>query len=154
MPRVDFYRLTRDPVARVLPAIAERVLAGGARMLVVASDEPLRTAMSDGLWAAGEASFLAHGPADGESAAHDPILIASDLAGTPANGATMVALADGEWRDDALAFERAFLFFDNSRIDDARAAWRLLTKQENVVAHFWLQDERGRWQEGPKKEQG
>ena len=66
----------------------------------------------------------------------------------------MVALADGEWRDPALSFARSFLFFDNSRIDDARAAWRLLAKQENVEAHFWLQDERGRWQEGPKKEQG
>jgi DNA polymerase-3 subunit chi len=153
MARVDFYRLTRDPVSRVLPAIAERVLASGARMLVVAGDAVLRSAISEGLWA-GEASFLANGPADGEQPGDDPILIASTLIAAPANGAAMVALADGEWRDAALAFERAFLFFDNSRIDDARAAWRLLAKQDNVEAHFWLQDERGRWQEGPKKEQG
>src|SRR3546814_9137830 len=27
MPRVDFYRLTRDPIERVLPALATRILA-------------------------------------------------------------------------------------------------------------------------------
>ena len=33
MARVDFYRLTRDPVERVLPAIATRILDGGSRLL-------------------------------------------------------------------------------------------------------------------------
>ena len=58
-------------------------------------------------------------------------------------------VADGEWREEALAFERAFLLFDNSRIDDARATWRALTTAEGVEIHFWKQDERGRWSEGP-----
>lgn len=148
MARVDFYRLTRDPVSRILPAIAERVLASGARMLVVAGDAGLRDAISEGLWA-GEVSFLAHGPADGELAAYDPIILAGDIDGVPTNGARMIALADGEWRDGALSFDRAFLFFDNSRIDDARATWRLLGSREGVERHFWKQDERGRWTEGP-----
>lgn len=149
MARVDFYRLTRDPVARVLPSIAERVLAGGARLLVVAGDGALRAVISDGLWSAGEASFLAHGDANGELAAYDPILLADTIDGAPANGATMVALADGEWRDGALEFDRTFLFFDNSRIDDARATWRALGSRAGVERHFWKQDERGRWAEGP-----
>lgn len=148
MARVDFYRLTRDPVDRVLPAIAERVLAGGARLLIIAAAPAQRGAISEGLWA-GETSFLAHGPADGELAALEPILLADKLEGAPANGATMVALADGEWRDAALGFDRSFLLFDNSRIDDARATWRMLGTRDGIERHFWKQDDRGRWTEGP-----
>jgi DNA polymerase-3 subunit chi len=128
MARVDFYRLTRDPVERVLPAIATRILDGGNRLLVVAAAALQRQAIDEAI---------------------EPILLSGTL-GTPAiNGATHVALADGEWREEALAFERAFLLFDNSRIDDARATWRALTKAEGVEIHFWKQDERGRWSEGP-----
>ena len=149
MVRVDFYRLTRDPAARVLPALAQRVLAQGERMLVVAGDGALRGALSEGLWAGKAESFLAHGPADGELAAREPILIAAMLDTAPANGARMVALADGVWRDDALGFARIFLLFDNSRIDDARATWRALGSRDGVERHFWKQDERGSWTEGP-----
>jgi DNA polymerase-3 subunit chi len=148
MARVDFYRLTRDPVARVLPMIAERVLGLGARLLVVAGDGGLRAELSEGLWAGKPESFLAHGPADGELAAHEPILIADTLDAAPANGASMVALADGIWRDEALGFARTFLLFDNSRIDDARATWRALGLRGEVERHFWKQ-EGGRWVEGP-----
>jgi DNA polymerase III subunit chi len=148
MTRVDFYRLTRDPAARVLPSIAERVLASGERLLVVAGDDALRTQISEGLWGGKPDSFLANGPANGALAALDPILIAGAIDTNPANGARMVALADGVWRDEALGFARAFLLFDNSRIDDARATWRALGSREGIERHFWLQDERGRWQEG------
>jgi len=34
--QVDFYQLSRDPVEQVLPAIAGRILAMGARLMVVA----------------------------------------------------------------------------------------------------------------------
>ena len=148
MARVDFYRLTRDPAARVLPVLAERVLGQGARLLVVAGDAPLRSALSEGLWAYKADSFLAHGAAEGGLAMHDPILLAGSIAAPPANGARMVALADGVWRDEALAFTRCFFLFDNSRIDDARATWRALGGREGVERHFWKQ-EGGRWVEGP-----
>jgi DNA polymerase-3 subunit chi len=152
MPRVDFYRLTRDPAARVVPALAERVLAAGERLLVVAADEGLRSAISEALWGHKPEAFLAHGPAEGETARLDPIILARELA-PPANGATMLLLADGVWREGALDFARSFFLFDNSRIDDARSVWRMLARAEGVEAHFWLQDERGRWQEGPKQKE-
>lgn len=153
MARVDFYRLTRDPAARVVAMLAERVLGQGERLLVVAGDPDLRSAISEGLWAHKPDAFLAHGMAEGALALHDPILLAAGLSDAPANGARMVALADGLWRDGALGFDRCFLLFDNSRIDDARATWRALAKAEGVTAHFWLQDERGRWQEGPRQKE-
>ncbi|MBY4637085.1 DNA polymerase III subunit chi [Sphingopyxis sp. XHP0097] len=149
MPRVDFYRLTRDPVEHVLPAIAARVLAGGERLLVVAASAMQRQAIDAALWTEQPASFLPHGAAGTPDEAIEPILIAGTLDASAVNGATHLALADGEWRDEALGFARTFLLFDNSRIDDARATWRKLGATEGAEIHFWKQDERGRWTEGP-----
>src|SRR3546814_7077585 len=85
--------------------------------------------------------------AETADAALEPILIAGALAPPAANGAHHVALADGEWREEALTFDRVFFLFDNSRIDDARATWRKLGAAEGVERHFWKQDDRGRWSE-------
>lgn len=149
MARVDFYRLTRDPAERVLPALATRVVANGDRLLVVAAPAMQRQAIDEALWTLNPASFLPHGHAGSPDEAIEPILISGILASPPPNGATLVALADGEWRDEALGFDRIFLLFDNSRIDDARALWRTLAAREDVDNRFWKQDENGRWSEGP-----
>ncbi|MBJ7438779.1 MAG: DNA polymerase III subunit chi [Sphingopyxis sp.] len=149
MARVDFYRLTRDPVERVLPALATRILANGDRLLVVAAPAMQRQAIDEALWTLQSASFLPHGAAGSPDEEIEPILIAGALDPSPPNRARLVALADGEWRDEALGFDRTFLLFDNSRIDDARALWRALAAREDVDNRFWKQDENGRWSEGP-----
>ncbi|MGL3820959.1 DNA polymerase III subunit chi [Sphingopyxis sp. R3-92] len=149
MARVDFYRLTRDPVERVLPALATRILGAGDRLLVVAAPAMQRQAIDEALWTLQPTSFLPHGAAGSPDEAIEPILIAGTLGPAPANGARLVALADGEWRDEALGFDRVFLLFDNSRIDDARATWRTLAARDDVDNRFWKQDENGRWSEGP-----
>ncbi|MDR6832261.1 MULTISPECIES: DNA polymerase III subunit chi [unclassified Sphingopyxis] len=149
MPRVDFYRLTRDPVERVLPVIAGRILGTGDRLLIVAAPAMQRQAIDEALWTLTPASFLPHGAAGSPDEAIEPILIAGTLDPPPPNDARLVALADGEWRDEALGFDRIFLLFDNSRIDDARATWRTLSARADVDNRFWKQDENGRWSEGP-----
>ena len=149
MARVDFYRLTRDPVERVLPAIATRILDGGSRLLVVAAAAMQRQAIDEALWTLQPASFLPHGAAGSPDEAIEPILLSGALDSAPPNGARLVALADGEWRDEALGFDRSFLMFDNSRIDDARTLWRTLAARDDIDNRFWKQDENGRWSEGP-----
>lgn len=144
--QVDFYQLSRDPVERVLPVIAGRILSGGDRLLVVAADRERRDMLSRGLWEAGPTSFLAHGHADEERAEVQPILLSS--ACEALNGARHVALADGQWRDEALGFERAFYFFDAVTIDEARASWRALNRRDGVEPRFWRQDGR-KWVQGP-----
>lgn len=144
--QVDFYQLSRDPVDLVLPAIAARLLGMGARLLVVAQDDALLIRVSAGLWGGPPESFLAHGRAGQGHDAAQPILLAGDCAA--ANGARHVALVDGLWRDEALAFERAFYFFDAETIDGARDAWRALARREGVTARFWRQEGR-KWVQGP-----
>lgn len=140
--QADFYQLAASPIERVLPRIAERVLEGGGRLLVVAADEALGALLDKALWAYAPESFLPHGRSGGEADADQPILIAPDIA--PANGARAVALADGVWRDEALAFERAFLFFDATSLAAAREAWKGLANKTGVERNFWRQ-EGARW---------
>ena len=143
--RVDFYHLTRDPAPQALARIAAMALDRGQRMLVVCADAARRGAMASALWEA--PGFLANGEDWAECAGAQPILF-SDSAAAPANGARIVALADGTWRDEALGFERALLFFDGATIEGARGAWRKLGEREDVERHYWKQAE-GRWVEGP-----
>ena len=144
--QVDFYHLTRDLAPAVLPAIASRVIDGGGRLLVVAEQDGLRKEISRNLWENQSASYLAHDEADAALPEAQPIL----LSGTcePLNGARFIALADGLWRAEAMAFERIFLFFNEGGIDGARVAWRELGEREGVDRRYWKQDG-GRWKQGP-----
>ncbi len=60
------------------------------------------------------------------------------------NLARNILIADGEWRDAALAYDRAFYLFDAATLEGARLAWKLLAGREGVERRYWAQDE-GRW---------
>lgn len=142
--QVDFYHLTRQPLERVLPRIAERVLAQGGRLLVVAADDGRRATLDQMLWSYAPESFMPHAQAGGAFDADQPVLISAELAAP--NGARNVVLADGSWREEALGFERVFHFFDEERITDARAAWKGLADREGVERRYWKQTETG-WEQ-------
>ena len=143
--RVDFYHLTRSPIERVLPQIAGKVLAGGGRLLVVAGDAVLRGKLDQALWMHAPDSFIAHGQAGSEDDARQPVLIAA--ACEAANGARNIALADGVWREEALGFDRAFHFFEEERIAEARLAWKALAEREGVERNSWKQTDGGGWEQ-------
>ena len=147
--RVDFYLLDGLPPEAAVAELAARALGAGQRVLVVADGADLHQRLSGALWQGqsgqGRAGqFLAHGAAGGAHDARQPILLADAV--TPANGARLVMLADGRWREEAATFDRAFLLFDAATRDDARALWREMGTRDGVERHFWKQ-EAGRWSE-------
>ena len=144
--RIDFYHLAAAPLERVLPSICEKLLASGQRLLVV-TDEGSIPVLDKQLWSYSPESFLPHGTAGGSHEASQPVLISSEIAAP--NQARNIALADGQWRDEALGFDRAFYFFDGASIDQARGSWRALKDREGAELHYWKQNERGGWIEGP-----
>lgn len=144
--QVDFYQLTRDPADKVLPPIAQRVLDGNGRLLVVSGDAEQLDEISAALWSWKADSFLAHAKAGENDDALQPILLSSEP--IAANQAKFVALADGKWRDEALDFERVFFLFPPDHLVGARQAWRALGERDDVDRRFWKQ-ESGKWTQGP-----
>jgi len=143
--QVDFYHLAVTPLERALPSIAQRVVAGGGRLLIVSGDEAQRGAIDRLLWSYSPESFLPHGQAGSDDDAAQPVLIAAEVAA--ANQAANIALIDGEWRDAALSFDRAFHFFDAERIEEARAAWKALADRDGVDRRYWKQNDAGKWEQ-------
>ena len=139
---VNFYHLTASPLERVLPTVCQGLVARGEKVLVVAAEAQLAR-LDEQLWTYAPDSFLPHGRDRAEA---QPVLLSP--VPEAANGATNIAIADGEWREEALGFERAYYFFDSSSLDAARALWRSLKDRPEVGPRYWKQDG-GRWVEGP-----
>lgn len=140
--KVDFYQLAGTPVDEVVASLASRLLKEGERLLVVMSDEGALTRLDRLLWDGGETSFLPHALAGGSDDARQPVLLSTTP--DPVNQARNILLADGEWRDAALSYDRAFHLFDTAHLIEARQAWKLLSGREGVERRYWAKED-GRW---------
>ena len=141
--QVDFYQLGRTPLEQIVATLAQKLLAEEKRLLIVAEDEGLLARLDRMLWDEGPASFIPHGPAGSSDDSRQPVLLSSDT--DAPNLARNIVIADGQWRDVALGFDRAFYLFDAASLDSARLAWKLLSGREGVERRYWAQDERGKW---------
>ena len=139
--RVDFYQLERDRAETVVPMLAAKALAGGARLSVACAGAAERDALSDALWRHADDSFLAHGKAGDQADARQPILL--DEEPSRANGATLLLVADGVWRA-VEGFERLLFLFRPEEAAEARTRWKAL---EGGDRHYWAQGADGRWTE-------
>ena len=141
--QVDFYQLAGMPAEQIIASISGKLLGEGSRLLIIAAEEAALSRLDRQLWDHGTAGFLPHGIAGGADDARQPILLST----TPdaPNLARNILIADGVWRDAALAYDRAFFLFDGETLVDARAAWKLLAGREDIERRYWTQDD-GRWQ--------
>ncbi len=142
--RVDFYQLGLNGHNGVIGSLVSKVLDDGERLLIVADDEALLARLDRMLWDEGAASFLPHGLAGGADDPRQPILLATTT--DAPNLARNILIADGEWRDAALHFDRAFYVFDAATLEGARLAWKLLSGRDEVERHYWASEE-GKWVE-------
>ncbi len=140
--QVDFYQLGGSPPEQVIASIAEKLLAQDSRLLIVAEEEGLLARLDRMLWDQGKTSFLPHGLAGGADDARQPILLSTSP--DAPNRARNMLIADGQWRDAALAYDRAFYLFDGATLEGARLAWKLLAGREGVERRYWAQ-EGGKW---------
>jgi len=144
--RVDFYVLGTSPAETIVTSLAARVLGTGQRLLIVAEEEARRAELSRALWQARPEHFLANGDAGEPHAPRQPILLSDRT--DPLNGARIMCLADGLWRD-AEGFERVLYLFGDAELAHARTQWKRLGAQAEVERRYWKQDDSGRWSEGP-----
>ena len=140
--RVDFYQLGAAQSEGVIASIAGKLIDDGQRLLIVAADEGLLARLDRQLWDQGAGSFLPHGLAGGSDDTAQPILLST---GTDApNLARNILIVDGEWREAALGYDRAFYLFDAETLEGARLAWKLLSGREGVERNYWA-SEAGKW---------
>ena len=142
--QVDFYQLGGVPPEQVIASIAEKLLAADSRLLIVAAEEGLLARLDRMLWDQGKSSFLPHALAGGADDARQPILLSTSP--DAPNRARNMLIADGTWREAALTYDRSFYLFDNSTLEGARLAWKLLAGREAVERRYWAQKD-GRWKQ-------
>lgn len=141
--QIDFYQLAGTPEDQVIASIAEKVLGSDGRLLIVAEEEAFLARLDRMLWDEGATSFLPHGIVGGSDDARQPILLSASP--DAPNQARNLLIADGTWREAALTFDRSFYLFDNTSLERARLAWKLLAGREGVERRYWARED-GKWQ--------
>jgi len=126
----------------VIGALAEKVLDSDGRLLIIAEDEAQLARLDRILWDQGGTSFLPHGIAGGADDARQPILLSTSP--DAPNQARNMLIADGQWREAALSYDRSFYLFDDATLEGARLAWKLLAGREGVERRYWAR-EGGKW---------
>jgi DNA polymerase-3 subunit chi len=148
MTEVLFYHLKGQTTEQVLPALLQKSLERGWRVVVQASSDERVEALDAHLWTWRDDSFLPHGTSRDAEAAEQPIVLTVDE--TNPNGATVRFLVDGAGMAiGAGGYERIVLLFngdDPDAVDTARARWSE-TKAAGIEATYWQTDEKGRWRQ-------
>jgi DNA polymerase-3 subunit chi len=140
--QVDFYQLAGTPPEQVIATLAEKVLESDGRLLIVAEDEAQLARLDRQLWDQGSQSFLPHGVAGGTDDARQPILLSTSP--DAPNQARNMLIADGQWREAALTYDRSFYLFDDDTLEGARLARKLLSGRDGVERRYWAR-EGGKW---------
>ena len=144
MAEVLFYHLTRSPLERTLPGLAERTLARGWSAVVRAPSPGDLDRIDTLLWTYDEASFLPHGR---ENGAEQPVCL---TAGTEnPRGAEILFLVEGARLDpaEAAGWQRVCLLFDGhdaARVAAAREDWRAVDADPRLDGTYWAEED-GRW---------
>ena len=147
MTEILIYQLQRQPLERVLPALIEKSLERGWRVIVQAASEERVEALDAQLWTFSDDSFLPHGTWREAEASEQPILLTVD--GDNPNGAAVRFLIDGApMPGDAEAYQRIVLLVDgedDEAVAVAHAHWNE-GKAKGFEITYWRPDEDGRWQ--------
>ena len=147
MTEILFYHLQRQPLERVLPALVEKSLERGWRVVVQAASEERVEALDAHLWVFRDDSFLPHGTWREAEAAEQPVLLTVHD-GNP-NGAAVRFLLDGApVPADAGDYERIVLLIDGNDPDAVAAARERWSegRAKGFEVTYWQADEQGRWQ--------
>ena len=147
MTEILFYHLQQHPLERVLPALIEKSLERGWRVVVQAASEERVEALDAHLWTFRDDSFLPHGTWREVEAPEQPVLLTVD--DNNPNDAAVRFLVDGApVPADAGGYQRIVLLIDGNdpeAVAAARQRWNEGRAQGFEVT-YWQADEQGRWQ--------
>jgi DNA polymerase-3 subunit chi len=147
MTEMLFYHLKGQTLEQVLPALLQKSLERGWRVVVQASSDERVDALDAHLWTWRDDAFLPHGTSRDPEAEEQPIVLTAN--GDNPNGARVRFLVDGAGlAADGAIYERVVLLFDGEdpdAVEMARARWSE-AKAAGADVTYWRADENGRWQ--------
>jgi DNA polymerase-3 subunit chi len=147
MTEMLFYHLKGQTPEQVLPALLQKSLERGWRVVVQASSDERVEALDAHLWTWRDDVFLPHGTWRDAEAAEQPIVLTVNEENP--NRAAVRFLIDGATMAGAATdYERVVLLFDGDdpeAVETARSRWSE-AKAAGVEVTYWQADERGRWQ--------
>jgi DNA polymerase-3 subunit chi len=148
MTEVLFYHLQNERIENVLPALLEKSIARGWRVIVQAATDERVDVLDAHLWTFRDDSFLPHGT-DREATAAEQTVLLTTRDDNP-NAANVRFLIEGALLPAEMAsYQRVVLLFDGHDSDavaSARAQWTTAKAQGHETT-YWQPDEHGRWQQ-------
>jgi DNA polymerase-3 subunit chi len=146
MTEILFYHLQNQPIERVLPALLEKSIERGWRVIVQASTEERVEALDAHLWTYRDDSFLPHGTWRGTESADQPVLLTVND-DNPNQASVRFLIDNAPMPDNASDYQRIVLIFDGEDADAVAAARERWTdaKARGLDATYWQPDEQGRW---------
>jgi len=146
MTEVLFYHLKGQTPEQVLPALLQKSLERGWRVVVQASSDERVEALDAHLWTWRDDAFLPHGTWRDAEAAEQPVVLTVNEENP--NRATVRFLVDGaNMPGNSAGYDRIVLLFngeDPDALDAARARWTE-AKAAGAEVTYWQADEQGRW---------
>jgi DNA polymerase III subunit chi len=146
MTEILFYHLKGQTPEQVLPALLQKSLERGWRVVVQASSPERVEALDAHLWTWRDDAFLPHGTWREAEAAEQPILLT--LNDDNPNAAAVRFLIDGATMPgDASTYQRVVLLFDGEdpeALESARTRWTE-AKSAGFEVTYWQADDKGTW---------
>ena len=146
MTEVLFYHLQGQRLEGVLPALLEKSLQRGWRVVVQGASEERIEALDAHLWTYRDDGFLPHGTWREQEAAAQPVLLT--LTESNPNGSNVRILIEGAPMPvDPESYQRIVLVFDGDdeeAVAAARTQWAEV-KAKGFDVTYWQPDEGGRW---------
>jgi DNA polymerase III subunit chi len=146
MTEILFYHLTESTLEDALPALLERSLDRGWKVVVEAGSEERVASLNTHLWTYKEDGFLPHGAVGDAYPEEQPVYLSTDAANP--NAANVRFHVDGSMPAQTEGYSRVVLMFDghnNAELTEARAAWKRL-KGEGHELTYWQQNQDRRWE--------
>ena len=145
MTEVLFYHLTESKLEDALPALLEKSVERGWKVVVQTREEQRRDALDAHLWTFREDSFLPHSTDAADRPEAQPVLLTAGD-GNP-NSSTVRFVVDGAEPPALDPYDRVVFMFDGydaGQLENARSQWKKL-KGEGHALTYWQQSPEGRW---------
>jgi len=146
MTEILFYHLKGQTPEQVLPALLQKSLERGWRVVVQASSPERVEALDAHLWTWRDDAFLPHGTWREAEAAEQPILLTPN--DDNPNAAAVRFLIEGATMPaDTSIYQRVVLLFDGEdpeALERARTRWTE-AKSAGFEVTYWQADDKGAW---------